>query len=209
MKPASQFLILTFLTTSVLCQVDYSDQIQPIFNNNCTVCHGGIHSTGLDLTSHSGVMAGSNNGAVVLPNNSTESLLWQYVDNGFMPYFSDDLTSPEIDSIAQWINQGALLSTIYDDHLFPEKLSIIGNFPNPFNPVTHFQVFSPIAQQGKVSIINLAGQRVVDLGGVHLNPGNQIFSWDHQTFINLPSGPYLFYLKTDELMVTHRISLIK
>ncbi|MDP6684893.1 MAG: T9SS type A sorting domain-containing protein, partial [Candidatus Marinimicrobia bacterium] len=74
---------------------------------------------------------------------------------------------------------------------------------------THFQVFSPIAQQGKVSIINLSGQKVVDLGVVHLNPGNQIFSWDHQTFINLPSGQYLIKLKTDELMATHKITLVK
>ena len=100
-------LILVFLASSVLCQVDYSNEIQPIFNNNCIGCHGGNHPTGLDLTSHAGVLAGSNSGAVVLPNNSTESLLWRYVNSGYMPYFSDDLTSPEIDSIAQWINQGA------------------------------------------------------------------------------------------------------
>ena len=159
-------------------------------------------------------MTGGGSGTVIIPNDSTNSYLWQRVNNGEMPPGSNpDLSSEEISLIAQWINEGANetpeLSIISENRLYPNELSIIQNFPNPFNPVTHFQVYSPIAQQGKVSIINLTGQMVVDLGIVHLSPGTQILSWNHHTFVKLSSGQYLFFLKTDELIVTHRISLIK
>ena len=209
---SSLILLLIYFTTPVVCQVNYSNEIQPIFNNNCIVCHGG--SGGLFLNTYENVMAGGGSGTVIIPNDSTNSYLWQRVDNGEMPPGNNpDLSSEEISLIAQWINEGAnetpQLSIISENKLYPNELSIIQNFPNPFNPVTHFQVYSPIAQQGKVLIINLTGQMVVDLGIVHLNPGTQILSWNHHTFVKLSSGQYLFFLKTDELIVTHRISLIK
>ena len=45
-------ILLVFISL-LFGQVDYSTQIQPIFNNNCTSCHinGGAYSGGLDLSS--------------------------------------------------------------------------------------------------------------------------------------------------------------
>lgn len=211
----SFILILIFLASFVLCQVNYSDQIQPIFNNNCIGCHGG--NGGLFLTSYENVIAGGNSGVVVTPEDGANSLIIQKLrgtaQGSQMPMGGNPLDESVISLIETWIDEGAnettQLSNISENRLYPNELSIIGNYPNPFNPVTHFQVYSPIAQKGKVTIINLSGQKVVDLGIVHLNPGIQNFSWNHQTFVNLSSGQYLFFLKTDELTVTHRISLIK
>ena len=92
-------------------QVDYQTQIQTIFNNNCTSCHinGGAYQAGLDLSSYDSLMAGSNNGAVVVPGVHVNSLLWQKVNSGEMPPQNNpDLTSDEVDLIAQWIDEGAL-----------------------------------------------------------------------------------------------------
>lgn len=220
----SFILILVLLASSVLCQVDYSNEIQPIFNTNCNGCHIGSTFGGLDLSQGSSfanlVNVSSQNYSPairIVPNYPDSSVLYNKITNtgmygGVMPQGSSGLSESEAELIATWINEGANenpLSIISGNNIYPNKVSIIKNFPNPFNPVTHFQVYSPIQQQGKVSIINLTGQKVVDLGVVQLNPGNQIFSWNQQTFINLSSGQYLFYLKTDELTVTHRISLIK
>jgi hypothetical protein len=205
--------------------VDYSTEIQPIFNDNCSGCHIGSTFGGLDL-SEGGSFANLVNvtsqnyspAIRIVPYDPNSSVLYNKITNtgiygGAMPQGSSGLSESDAELIATWINEGAnetsQLSIISENRFYPDKVSIIRNFPNPFNPVTHFQVFSPIAQQGKVSIINLSGQKVVDLGVVHLNPGNQIFSWDHQTFINLPSGQYLIKLKTDELMATHKITLVK
>ena len=106
-KMALYFLILL----SFLCaQVDYVTEIQPIFTNSCTSCHQyGNTSGGLSLTSYSGVMASSNSGTSVVPGDHANSLLWQRVNNGSMPPGNNpDLSSDEINLIAQWIDEGAL-----------------------------------------------------------------------------------------------------
>ena len=92
-------------------QVDYQTQIQTIFNANCISCHinGGAYQQGLDLSSYDSLMAGSNNGAVIVPGDHANSLLWQKVNSGTMPPGNNpDLNSDEVDLIAQWIDEGAL-----------------------------------------------------------------------------------------------------
>ena len=87
--------------------IDYSTQIQPILNSSCTSCHGG--AGGLSLTSYNNAMNGGNSGDVVIPYDYANSILWQYVNSGYMPPSATDLTQTQIDLIAQWIDEGALL----------------------------------------------------------------------------------------------------
>ncbi|SVD41069.1 uncharacterized protein METZ01_LOCUS393923, partial [marine metagenome] len=91
---------------SVAAQVDYNAQIQPIFNSNCTQCHGNL--AGLNLSSYENIMMGSNNGDVIIPYDHTSSELWIRVNSGQMPPGNNDLTSSEVNLIAQWIDEGAL-----------------------------------------------------------------------------------------------------
>ena len=60
------FLIIT---ESLFGQVDYSTQIQPIFDDNCISCHidGGAYFGGLDLSSYSLVMEGGSSGNTIVP----------------------------------------------------------------------------------------------------------------------------------------------
>lgn len=100
-----------FIIGSLYGQVNYYTEIQTIFNDNCTSCHinGGAYYGGLDLVNYDSLMAGSNNGDVVIPGDHASSMLWQKIDSGEMPPGNnDDLTSDEIDLIAQWIDEGAL-----------------------------------------------------------------------------------------------------
>ena len=65
-----QIISITLLS-SIFSQIDYSTQIQPIFNNYCTSCHinGGAYFGGLDLSSYFETMEGGDNGNTVLPND--------------------------------------------------------------------------------------------------------------------------------------------
>ena len=87
--------------------VSYLTDIQPIFNSNCTGCHGS--SGGLNLSSYSSlIMDGGNSGDVVEPGNHLSSYLWELVDDGTMPPGNNpDLSSDQVSLIAQWINEGA------------------------------------------------------------------------------------------------------
>ena len=56
-------IVVTLFFSVVGAQVDYNSQIQTIFTNNCTGCHGG--SGGLNLSSYDELMKGGNSGAVI------------------------------------------------------------------------------------------------------------------------------------------------
>ena len=75
MKSGSHSIIFIFslFISFAICEVDY-DEIQTIFNNNCTSCHGGSGS--LFLTSYANLMDGnSNNGPIVTAGDGANSLI--------------------------------------------------------------------------------------------------------------------------------------
>ena len=101
---------------TLYAQVDYSSEIQPIFDNNCISCHidGGAYFGGLDLSSYPEVMEGGNSGNTIVPFDHANSLLWQHVNSSYMPPYgsgSYPLTTNQINLIAQWIDEGALLES--------------------------------------------------------------------------------------------------
>jgi len=102
--------IFLFLSIGIIFSgIDYSTQIQPIFNSNCINCHSGSDAEeGLNLTSYNNVMNGSESGDVIIPYDHANSLLWQYITYGYMPPGNNDLENEQVDIIAQWINEGAL-----------------------------------------------------------------------------------------------------
>jgi hypothetical protein len=53
-------------------------------------------------------MAGSDNGAVIIPGNADESLLVDLIVNNEMPKRGPQLTPPQVQLIIDWVNQGAL-----------------------------------------------------------------------------------------------------
>ena len=113
----SKMLSLLIIFSFVFAQVDYESQIQTIIDANCTNsgCHtnGGAYQGGLDLSSYDNLMAGSNNGAVIVPEDHANSELYNRItlpesNQQFMPKNGSPLLQSEIDLIAQWIDEGAL-----------------------------------------------------------------------------------------------------
>jgi hypothetical protein len=90
--------------------VSYATDVDPIFaQNGCKGCHGG--NGGLFLTSRETLLRGdSNNGPVVIPRQSADSVLFQKLTNppfgGRMPLGGNPLPGAQIQLIADWIDQG-------------------------------------------------------------------------------------------------------
>tara|TARA_B110000438_G_scaffold51991_1_gene52266 strand:- start:377 stop:1369 length:993 start_codon:yes stop_codon:yes gene_type:complete len=108
-------ILSSIIISTLFGQVDYSSQIQPIFDNNCTSCHidGGAYYGGLDLSSYILVMEGGNSGNTIVSYEHTDSELYQRItlyesDDQFMPQNGSPLPQSDIDLIAQWIDEGAL-----------------------------------------------------------------------------------------------------
>ena len=86
--------------------LSYYNYIQPIFDSNCTNCHG--TAGGLNLFTYDGVLTGGSNGPAIVPFNHLESELWIQCASGQMPPGPVNLSIDEINLIAQWIDEGAL-----------------------------------------------------------------------------------------------------
>jgi len=111
-----KYSILVFLIFPLYAEVDYNSEIQPIFDNNCISCHinGGAYFGGLDLSSYSEVMEGGDSGNTIVPFDYANSLLWQHINSSYMPPYgsgSSPLTIDQINLIAQWIDEGAVLES--------------------------------------------------------------------------------------------------
>ena len=89
--------------------ISFANEILPIIQSRCINCHGGDRiEEGLSMNSHAEIMAGSENGAILVPGDAASSLIIEMVASGDMPKRGPKLTPPQIQLIADWINQGAL-----------------------------------------------------------------------------------------------------
>ncbi len=106
-------------------EVSFANDVQPILNDSCIACHGGAgegaETSGVDLTDYAGVMRGTNFGPIVIAGESASSVLYQVVAHEtspeiHMPPHTEDalaegrgfsLRDPQIQTIAEWIDQGA------------------------------------------------------------------------------------------------------
>ncbi|HRW10811.1 MAG TPA: c-type cytochrome, partial [Caldilineaceae bacterium] len=95
-------------TDGVPADVNFTDDILPIFLDRCSECHGDDEpEEGLVLTSYKDVMLGSWYGAVIKPGDPADSYLVEMVETGQMPKKGDDLTPEQIKTIIAWVEAGA------------------------------------------------------------------------------------------------------
>lgn len=88
--------------------VSFSKDILPLMQTSCVNCHGGEKiSKGLDVKTYDSLMAGSQNGAVLVPGDATQSKLIQSVQSGKMPKRGAKLTAEQIQLLVDWVNAGA------------------------------------------------------------------------------------------------------
>ncbi len=85
------------------------------------------------------------------------------------------------------------------------------NFPNPFNPSTHFQLALPRASQVQVQVFNVLGQKVKELANGRLSAGNHDLTWDGRDAHGTPvsSGVYFYRMTAGEFTETRKMMLLK
>jgi len=89
--------------------VSFVDQIVPVLQSRCVNCHGGERlEEGLSMLSYGDLMKGSDNGIVIIPGDSDNSMLVQMILAGKMPKRGPKLTPAQVQLIIDWIDQGAL-----------------------------------------------------------------------------------------------------
>ena len=85
----------------------YVEDVQPILVKTCNSCHSGLIQTkGLQVTEYAPLMAGSENGPVIVPGDAEASVLWHMVESGLMPMVGE-LSDLDKETIRLWIEDGA------------------------------------------------------------------------------------------------------
>ncbi|MBC7878176.1 MAG: hypothetical protein H7Y59_13480 [Anaerolineales bacterium] len=96
------------MDTAPSTDVSFSQDVQPILERRCSKCHmGEFTSENLNMETYESLMAGSQNGPVIVSGNASASLLVEKVVEGEMPKRGQKLTSEQIQIITDWINAGA------------------------------------------------------------------------------------------------------
>ena len=117
-KKAADVDVSKLPPASTKAGVTYAADIKPIFEKSCLKCHGAEKQKGkLRLDSLEAVLKGSEDGKVVVPGKSAESVLIHNVahvgdEDDYMPPPDNKdkippLTKDQIGLIRAWIDQGA------------------------------------------------------------------------------------------------------
>jgi hypothetical protein len=100
----------------------------------------------------------------------------------------------------------ALLSAPSPDPNIPFGCVLEQNWPNPFNGSTHIGFDIPSSQFVVLRLCNLLGQNIATLLEEQLPPGHRVVTLNAA---NLPSGPYVYWLKTENAILTKKLLLLR
>ncbi|MBN1467045.1 carboxypeptidase regulatory-like domain-containing protein [candidate division KSB1 bacterium] len=97
------------------------------------------------------------------------------------------------------------------DATVPDVPTLLGNFPNPFNPDTRIAFTLPRAMQVTLTIYNLTGERIATAFTGRLESGRHEVRWDGANYAGerLSSGLYLYKLSGEEMTLTGKMLMLK
>jgi len=85
-----------------IAELTWQAYVGPLFQKKCEMCHGQLG--GLSLASYADAMAGGQSGAIILPEDSANSILTLIQEPGNHP---GQLSLEELTLLKEWINAGA------------------------------------------------------------------------------------------------------
>lgn len=86
------------------------------------------------------------------------------------------------------------------------EVSLLGNYPNPFNPTTDISFSLPAASHVKLEVYNIMGQKVATVIDRFMEAGTHTVKWDGS---KAASGVYLYRLEAGEFTETRKMMLLK
>ncbi|MDP6698881.1 MAG: T9SS type A sorting domain-containing protein, partial [Candidatus Latescibacteria bacterium] len=93
----------------------------------------------------------------------------------------------------------------------PGDFALSQNFPNPFNSTTTIRYGLSQAAPVNLSVYNLAGQRVIQLGAGWRQAGNYTARWDGRTArgFALSTGVYIYRLRAGDHVESRKLLLLR
>ena len=133
------------------------------------------------------------------------------VSNGTTVYYWVSAQDVE-GNISNTNKQSYIVGTLTTDNdVIPNNFGLYGNYPNPFNPITNIIYTMDTSSDVNINIHNIQGQLVKNLFIGNVNPGQHTISWDGTDRFaqSLPSGIYIYSIKSSQQILTGKMMLLK
>ena len=88
----------------------------------------------------------------------------------------------------------------------PDEVTLMGNYPNPFNPSTVIKYANPVLQEVSIAVYSAIGQRVTVLASGVTPAGWHSVSLDAS---GLPGGVYMYVLRAGGRTLSGKMVLLK
>ena len=97
------------------------------------------------------------------------------------------------------------------EQTIPSAYRLYGNYPNPFNPLTHIVFDLPQTEHASLVIYDILGHRIRELLSENLPAGKHTVTWDatDQRGIRVSSGIYFYILQTPSTRLVGKMILQK
>ncbi len=129
---------------------------------------------------------------------------WQAYDQWFE--FHDSFGNIS-STIASTINVFySKLTNISDEEILIADYSLYQNYPNPFNPSTVINWQLPVSGHTTLKVYDILGNEIETLIDKQQSPGNYSITFNAK---NLPSGVYFYRLKSETILLTKKMLLLK
>jgi len=153
--------------------------------------------------------------------------MWSYDGNNWVSYtryesdLKDDVYVRALYTDAEgkkWIGARDALSArindkqqIFKKSALPVQMKVVGNYPNPFNPETTIDFTIPESGHVTIDVYNVAGQKVRRLFSEYMPAGTNKLVWDgeNDSGITVSSGVYFFRLEMGDIVLSHRMMLLR
>jgi len=137
-----------------------------------------------------------------------EGTVWVWAGVEYYQASNDDHGSVYTDMLEMHISDGVSVDLDAD---LPGEFKILGNYPNPFNPVTKLRFDIDYRSNVTVTIYNILGNEVTTLQNGEMNPGRYSLSWNatNDQGQSVPTGMYLYKVTSDSRILTGKMLLMK
>jgi hypothetical protein len=140
----------------------------------------------------------------------TQEVLWNHPASGYLTIANNRLFVAG-DSAKVWAFGEIATDVADEDPALPRECTLHQNYPNPFNNSTRIEFDLPTRSNVEVAVYNILGRRVATIFSGTQSAGTHSVEWDGTDNRGRPvsSGTYFYRLKTDNLVQTKKMILLK
>jgi hypothetical protein len=146
-----------------------------------------------------------------------EDYIWiaeeHWIVQGLIPPINIDLSelnmnlpSFYIPGLITKLKNTNIITSVEEELLIPNEITLEQNYPNPFNPSTTIKFSLPSSGSATLKIYNTLGEEVAVLIDNELTTGTYELEWNAG---GLPSGIYFYHLLTEGFVETKKMLLLK